>query len=258
MMATGQMGCRPYLERVSLAESDEPVFQEHLARYQFAMHLADGKLVLDAASGTGYGAALLARTARYVVGVDIAREAVVASLRDFYSPNLGFFQMDCNHLGFTTAAFDLVCAFEIIEHVAGHREMIREIERVLRPGGRFVVSTPNRRPEDPVPPANPHHVQEFSSKELAALLREFFPQVDLYGQCGSQRAHSWKHGTPLEQRLARLDPLGIRRLVPSPLYRGLHHLFRVPLPEDLRPSDYPITREGLETADFVVAVCVSA
>ena len=254
----GQIHYPPYLERVSLAESNQPVFQQHLARYQFTMPLVDSKVVLDAASGTGYGAALLARTARSVVGVDIDREAVVASLGDFSGPNLFFAQMNCTQLGFKTAAFDPVCALEMIEHIADYAAVLGEIERVLRPGGRLVLSTPNRRPDDPVVPANPHHVHEFSSQELAVLLREFFPRVELYGQCGGQRAHAWKHGTPLKQRLARVDPLGIRRLVPAPLYRGLHRLICAPLPEDLQPSDYPITREGFETGDFLLAVCVSA
>ncbi len=251
------MARQAYLERVSLAERDQPVFQEHMARYAFAMPLAGGKAVLDAASGTGCGAAFLAQTARYVVGVDIAREAVVSGLHDFPRPNLRFMQMDCTRLGFRAACFDLVCAFEMIEHIADYGGVLREIRRLLRPGGRLALSTPNRRPEDPVPPANPYHVKEFSPEELAALLRELFPQVELYGQGRSQRVQAIRHGTPLKQRLSRLDPRGLRRFLPGPLYRGLHRLIRAPLPQDLRPSDYPITREGFETAEFLVAVCVN-
>jgi len=252
------MDRQAYLERVSQNERDQPVFQEHLARYQFVMPLAGGKVVLDGASGTGYGAALLAQIARRVVGVDIAREAVVSGLRDFRRPNLHFLQMDCSRLGFRTAFFDLVCAFEMIEHIADYCGVLWEVHRVLRSGGMLVLSTPNRRPEDPVPPANPYHVREFSPEELAGLLRECFPQVELYGQRGTQRVETVRHGTPLKQRLARLDTRGLRRLIPSPIYRGLHRLIRAPLPRDLRPSDYVITREGFETADFLVAVCVKA
>lgn len=247
-----------YLERVSLNERGQPVFQEHLARYQFVVPFATGRLVLDAASGTGYGATLLAETARYVVGVDIAREAVVAGRRDFQRSNLRFIQMDCTRLGFRTAAFDLVCAFEMIEHIADYCGALREVGRVLRSGGMLVLSTPNRRAEDPVPPANPYHVREFSAGELAALLREFFPQVELYGQRGGERVQVVRHGTPLKRRLTRFDPVGLRRLVPRPVYRGLHRLIRAPLPQDLRPSDYAITREGFDTAEFLVAVCVTA
>jgi SAM-dependent methyltransferase len=251
------MDKQAYLERVSLAEGDQPIFHEHLARYQFVTLWAGGKVVMDAASGAGYGAALLAQTARYVVGVDIAREAVLSALRGFRRPDLRFVQMDCTRLGFAAATFDLVCAFEMIEHIADYRGVLREIRRILRPAGTLVLSTPNRRPEDPVPPANPYHVQEFSSEEFEALLRGFFPQVELYGQRGSERVHAVRYGTPLKQRLRPLDPLGLRRLLPGLLYRGLHRLIRAPLPQDLRPSDYSITREGFETADFLVAVCVN-
>lgn len=244
-----------YLERVSLAEADQPVFQEHLVRYQFALPLAAGNLVLDAASGTGYGAALLAQAARYVLGVDIAREALVAGRRDFSRSNLRFVQMDCTRLGFASATFDLACAFEMIEHIADYCGVLRELRRVLRPGGSLVLSTPNRRPGDPVPPTNPYHVQEFSCAELQALLGEFFPHVELYGQRGSRRVQAVRHGTPLKRRLRPLDPLGLRHLLPGRLYRALHRVIRAPVPEDLRPSDYTISREGLEAAEFLVAVC---
>lgn len=246
-----------YRERVSLAERDQPVFQEHLARYEFVAPMASGKVVLDAASGTGYGTAFLAQTARSVVGVDIAREAVALSRRHFSRSNLRFMQMDCVRLGFATAVFDLVCAFEMIEHIVDYSGALREITRVLRPGGALVLSTPNRQPERPVPPANPYHVREFSSTELATLLCGFFSHVELFSQRGNRKVQAVRYGTPLKQGLSWLDPMGLRRLLPGPLYRGLHRLIRSPLPQDLRPSDYPVAREGVETADFLVAVCIN-
>ncbi len=245
-----------YLERVSLSEREQPVFQEHLTRYQFAMPLAEGKTVLDAASGTGYGTALLAQAARYAVGVDISGEAVTYSRRHFLRPNVRFIQMDCTNLGFATATFDLVCAFEMIEHIPDYCGVLGEMRRVLRQGGRLVLSTPNRRPADPVPPANPYHVREFSHQELALLLGDVFAHVELYGQRGSTRVDAVREGTPLKQMLRRFDPMELRRLVPRSLYHRLHRVIRAPLPQDLRPSDYRITRAEVDMADFLVVVCV--
>ncbi|HET9189593.1 MAG TPA: SAM-dependent methyltransferase, partial [Rudaea sp.] len=49
---------------------------EHWARYAFALELARGKRVLDAACGEGYGSAMLAGAAASVLGVDIAADAI--------------------------------------------------------------------------------------------------------------------------------------------------------------------------------------
>ena len=73
--------------------------------------------------------------------------------------------------------FDLVTAFEVIEHLAAWRDLLSEARRVLAPGGLFLVSTPNRlyyadsrRLDGP----NPYHVHEFEFEEFDAALREFF------------------------------------------------------------------------------------
>ena len=63
-------------ERVIPGAVDEDLWNEHFARYAFAARLARRKRVLDAGCGSGYGSAELARSARMVVGADVAREAV--------------------------------------------------------------------------------------------------------------------------------------------------------------------------------------
>ncbi|MEP6937333.1 MAG: class I SAM-dependent methyltransferase [Chthoniobacterales bacterium] len=51
--------------------------------------------------------------------------------------------LDIERLPYPDAQFDLVTCTEVIEHLEHYRQTIREIHRVLRPGGVFVVSTPN-------------------------------------------------------------------------------------------------------------------
>jgi SAM-dependent methyltransferase len=172
-------------ERVIPGQVNDDLWAEHVARYAFAARLAHGRRVLDSGCGTGYGANELAASAACVVGVDIAPEATLYARAHSTHPNTSFLQASATALPFSPGAFDLVTAFEVIEHLASSRDLLSEARRVLAPGGLFLVSTPNRlyyadsrRLDGP----NPYHVHEFEFEEFGAALREFFPQVAILFQ----------------------------------------------------------------------------
>ena len=163
-------------ERVIPGQGDADLFNEHRARYWFARRFASGKNVLDAACGTGYGSALLAEIARAVVGVDVARDALDYARQHFHPPNLHFAQADCLVLPFPAGRFDLVVAFEIIEHLDGVEAFLAELHRVLDASGVLVLSTPNRLYyTDDRGEINPFHWKEFSYPEFDEVLRPHFP-----------------------------------------------------------------------------------
>src|SRR5690242_3988807 len=154
-----------------------------MARYTFAARLAAGKRVLDAGCGAGYGAAELAHVASSVVGADIATEAVGFAREHYPLPNLRFEQASCTALPHPDASFDLVVAFEVIEHLADWRNLLMEARRLLTPGGQFIVSTPNRlyyTESRGIQGANPFHVHEFDFEEFRGELSGVFPHVALF------------------------------------------------------------------------------
>jgi SAM-dependent methyltransferase len=170
-------------ERLIPGQVGIDLMNEHMARYAFAACLARGKRVLDAGCGAGYGAAELADVAAWVVGADIATEAMDFASQNYPRSNVWFEQASCSALPHSDGCFDLVVAFEVIEHLANWRELLVEARRVLAPCGQFVVSTPNRLyynesrgQEGP----NPFHVHEFEFREFRAELEAVFPQVALY------------------------------------------------------------------------------
>lgn len=175
------------------------VAAEHLARYRWAAGLALGRRVLDAGCGVGYGSALLAEAgAEDVVGVDVAAAVVDAARKD-ERPGLSFARADVGHLPFADGSFDLITCFELIEHVEDAAAVLGELARVLAPGGVLAISSPNR---DRYPPGNPHHVREFSTGELRALLAETFPEVRLLVQ------HQWIASAVMEEAHALGDGPG--------------------------------------------------
>lgn len=156
---------------------------EHLHRYLLAREFCRGKDVLDIASGEGYGSALLSQVARSVLGIDISDQAVAHSGESYGSGNLSFRQGDAQQIPAEDASVDVVVSFETIEHFLGQEQFVREVRRVLRPDGVFVVSTPDRDQYSYAEtPANPYHARELTVAEFRALLGGSFAHLALLMQ----------------------------------------------------------------------------
>src|SRR5437667_6043826 len=104
-------------ERLIPGEVDVDLLNEHMARYTFAARLARGKRVLDAGCGAGYGSAALAEAAESVTGVDVAADAIDFARAHYQAENLAFEQASVMQLPLPDGGFDLVVAFEVIEHL---------------------------------------------------------------------------------------------------------------------------------------------
>lgn len=159
------------------------IWYEHYHRYAFALPLARGRRVLDAACGEGYGSALLAAEATGVLGVDISAD-VVAHARARYagSEHLQFEAADCTSLEhLADGSFDLIVSFETLEHVQAQERMLDGFARLLAPGGLLLVSTPDKRNYSDLPGfRNEHHVRELYREEFEAMLAPRFGECRLY------------------------------------------------------------------------------
>jgi SAM-dependent methyltransferase len=175
-------------ERIIPDETEPGIVALHLKRYEFARPYAEGKDVLDAGCGVGYGTAFLAESARRAVGVDIRYE-------------IG----DLSELPFADNSFDVVCAFETVEHLAEPDRFVAEAARVLRKGGLLIASTPQVDASEEQPD-NPFHEHEYSAPDFEALFRARFSSVELLGQ---RRRQTARH-----RALQRADRLGLRKRLP--------------------------------------------
>jgi SAM-dependent methyltransferase len=166
-------------------ECQREIAYEHWHRYAFALSLAKGKRVLDAASGEGFGSALLATVATSVQGLDIDADAVAhARHRYAMAGRLDFERADITQLDHLPAAsFDLIVSFETLEHVFDHDRLLDGFARLLAPGGVLLVSTPDKKNyTDATGVANPHHLRELYRDEFDAALTVRFPHRALYAQ----------------------------------------------------------------------------
>jgi SAM-dependent methyltransferase len=156
---------------------------EHLHRYLFARQFSTGKRVLDIASGEGYGSALLAKSAGRVVGVDIAAEVIEHAKAKYQASNLEYILGSCAAIPLPDSSVDVVVSFETIEHHYEHDAMMREIKRVLAPGGLLVISSPDKLEYSDRPGhSNKYHVKELYRDQFRALLEQNFSRHVIAGQ----------------------------------------------------------------------------
>jgi SAM-dependent methyltransferase len=160
----------------------------HIARYILAReHMPATGLLLDAACGLGYGSAILAQSAPgvKVVGIDNGDFAIPYATKNFCPclPNLVFRQGDvCDLSAFADASIDLVVSFETVEHLRDPGVFLKEVRRVLKPGGRFIGSVPNLWVDETGKDPNPWHFHVFDFPKLAGLCTEYFDVRDVYRQ----------------------------------------------------------------------------
>jgi 2-polyprenyl-3-methyl-5-hydroxy-6-metoxy-1,4-benzoquinol methylase len=168
-------------------------FRRHLFVYEWIAARVAGLDVIDMACGEGYGADVLARAARTVVGVDANPEAHEHSRLRYVRSNLSFAR---DLVETYEGEADAISFLQTIEHVEAPGDVLEHFKSLLRPGGTAYISTPNVRtlaPKGAERSGNPWHVHEYRAEEFAGMLAAHFDRVELYGLYHARklRIHDW-------------------------------------------------------------------
>src|SRR6266480_3818467 len=135
--ATAELGTKEFFELI----------EAH--RYESERHIpiaadfpsAKGKRVLEIGCGIGTDGVQFAKAGAVYTGIDLTTAAVELAKKNFDLRGLsGTFQTaDAERLDFPDASFDLVYSHGVLHHTPDTKQAIKEVYRVLRPGGRAIV-----------------------------------------------------------------------------------------------------------------------
>lgn len=183
----------------------------HLQRYRYAAKkIGNNRKVLDLGCGTGYGTKILSNERNEVYGIDISQKAVDYAKKTYFGPR--YTCSSAERLPFKDNDFDVITAFEVIEHIENPEKALAEIYRVLKNDGSLFISTPNLRHLGnmlghfllgrpyPKHSKNIYHLKEFYYDEFVNFLKNAgFKIVFQYGQ--ELRPWPWKVQLILEKIL---------------------------------------------------------
>ncbi len=209
-------------------------FRRHEVAYLRCADICAGQEVLEAGCGEGYGADLIASSARRVVAVDYDA-TTVAHVRTRY-PRVEVLAANLAAVPMPDASVDVVVNFQVIEHLWDQPQFITECLRLLRPGGRLLISTPNRITFTPSSdtPVNPFHTRELNAAELRELLEDGGFRVEaLYGVF---------HGP----RLSQMDARHGGSIIDAQITRALAE---APWPADLLADVAAVRSEDFEIVE---------
>jgi ubiquinone/menaquinone biosynthesis C-methylase UbiE len=201
-------------ERAYQDDANNVTYQRCQYAYEFAKPFIAGKKVLDVGCGLAYGTALMAESASSITGIDYDQETIDENRKRYHSvSNLLFNQGSIPPLPFEDHSFDVITAFQFIEHIHPRKEFIKECLRVLKPKGYLLVTTPNFKKSLA---RNPFHVHEYTFDEMKKEVSELTNNFELKGLNGNETVNKYyEENGKFVRMILRFDILKMHRWLPS-------------------------------------------
>jgi ubiquinone/menaquinone biosynthesis C-methylase UbiE/uncharacterized membrane protein YbhN (UPF0104 family) len=195
------------------------LYLKHLFAYESAKEfISEKSSIIEVGCGEGYGTHFLSHHVQHIIGLDVD-ESVIQHASNKYSSETCTFQIyNGLQIPYDDNTYDAVISFQVIEHVQNDICYLAEIQRILKPTGVCLLTTPNSayRVKPNKKPWNRFHVREYYADELEALLKSIFSEVRVWGIRGNEEIENIeKVRVKQAQRFAALDPLNLRRFIPA-------------------------------------------
>ncbi len=251
-------------ERALKDEANNVIYQRCQYAYEWCIPIITGKKVLDTGCGLGYGAAYMAQHANEITGIDYDAETIENNKKEYASiKNISFVQGSIPPLPFPDNSFDVVTSFQFIEHIHLRKEFTKECLRVVKPGGKVLITTPNIKRSLA---RNPFHIHEYTFDEMNKEVSLFTNQFELLGLNANERVRKYyEENGKFVRMILKFDILGLHKILPAKIlfvpYNWITSLMRNKLKEqisqtsDISTKDFFLQKNNLDDCwdIFVVA-----
>lgn len=237
--------------------SDNPIHQRLRKAYYLSQEYIHGD-VLEIGCGEGRGVELIAPKAENFTGVDKIQQ-VIDNLKSKY-PEGDFRQMVIPPFAeLKSDTYDVVVSFQVIEHISKDLDYLKEIHRVLKPGGLALITTPNIKMSLS---RNPWHIREYTADELTKLAQKVFPKVKMLGITGNEKVMRYhEENRQSVDKIMKWDVLNLQYRLPAFIlkfpYEILNRMNRNKLNarndglvSEIHHSDYVLSKESDTSLDL--------
>jgi 2-polyprenyl-3-methyl-5-hydroxy-6-metoxy-1,4-benzoquinol methylase len=237
--------------------SDNPVHQRLVFAYAHTAPLLVGN-VLEVGCGFGRGLEWLLQYAKDYTAID-KNKKLIDELQIKY-PKSNFIPKNIPPFeGIADNSFDTLVSFQVIEHIQNDDLFVKEIHRVLRPGGKAYITTPNRLWSLT---RNPWHIREYLPSELENLGKKYFQQVEMKGVQGNEKVMEYYYQNKKSvANITKWDFFGLQYTLPRQIlqipYDFLNRLNRKKLQKQntglvnqIDYTDYSISTQAIDALDL--------
>ncbi len=208
------MGILQTAERSShLDPSENVIYQRHLVAYKEAAKMIRGT-VLEIGSGEGYGIMELAPIADKYIAVDKYDTYISNELKG--ENDITFIQTEVPPLkDVADNSVDFAVTFQVIEHIQNDELFLKEIKRVLKPGGKLIMTTPNIKMSLT---RNPWHIREYSPEQMNNVVKSVFENFELKGVFGNKKVMDYyQKNKDSVRKITRWDIFNMQYWMPRSL-----------------------------------------
>jgi len=169
------------MERIYIEHPEfygKEMIERHVKRYDWTLSkLNADDDVLELCCGSGYGSKMIAEKCKKVLALDKSKDAIAYAKQHYKKDNLQYEPEDLSNPNFWKYAlnlkFNAIVWIEAIEHFTDLQAvvMLQVLSKMLLPGGRIIISTPDKENSES---KNEFHVKEYTAFELKNLIRRYF------------------------------------------------------------------------------------
>ena len=193
-----------------LDPSENVIFQRHLIAYKECINLISGT-VLEIGSGEGYGIKELSPKSQKYIAIDKFKTEI--DLSKHQDSDIEFLKMNVPPLtDIDDNSIDFVVTFQVIEHIKNDKEFVKEIFRVLKKGGKLILTTPNILMSLS---RSPWHIREYNPLEMKEILLTSFNIVDVKGVYGNDKVMNYyQKNKESVEKIRKWDIFGMENYMP--------------------------------------------